>query len=154
MASDVRQDLLARISARRASIDAFLRAARPRGRRLITASITSSAIAATLTAGPAVGGEGFTDGVQGALSLANESTVWRALCILATIVSLIAAITTNLSRSQDTAERIASAEAVNAELEGLQTLVEFGQVPVLDAVKLYQQYVTKIPFVEQAAPAR
>ncbi len=155
LGGDHRQDLLGRIDARRASIDGYLQHARPRGNRLVTTAIVSSAIAAVLTAGPALGGETFASGVADSLSLPNDSIVWRSLCFLALAVSIIAAITTNLSRSQDTANRIAAAEATNAELEGLRTLVEFGQVPVGDAARLYQQYVTKIPWIEErhAMPA-
>lgn len=146
---DMRQELLGRIAARRVSIDDYLRVARPRGNRLINTAIVSSAVAAVLTAGPALGGETFSNGVAKGLSLPSDSYVWRTLCFLALGVSLVSAISTNLSRSHDTARRITAAEAVNAELEGLQTLVEFGQMPVADAVKLYQQYVTKIPWVEE-----
>jgi hypothetical protein len=150
---DYRQELLDRIDARRASIDDYLRQARPRGNRLVNTAIISSAIAAVLTAGPALGGETFSVGVADSLSLPSDSIVWRSLCFLALAVSIVAAITTNLSRSQDTAHRIASAEAANSELEGLRTLVEFGQIPIGEAAKLYQQYVTKIPWVEERHPA-
>jgi len=39
------------------------------------------------------------------------------------------------------------------ELEGLSTLLEFGHLSVEDGVKLYQQYVTKIPFVDDVPAA-
>jgi hypothetical protein len=151
-ADDARQELLGRIIARRASIEDFLRLARPRGNRLVNTAIVSSALAAVLTAGPALGGETFSDGVASGLSLSSDSLVWRTLCLLALVVSLVAAISTNLSKSHDTAQRIAAAETVNAELEGLQALVAFGQIPLADAVKLYQQYVTKIPWVKDQHP--
>ena len=44
--------------------------------------------------------------------------------------------------------RLSSAEAANTELEGLAGLVQFGHLPVEDGVKLYQQYIVKIPFVD------
>jgi hypothetical protein len=44
-------------------------------------------------------------------------------------------------------------EAARTELEGLSTLLEFGHLSVEDGVKLYQQYITKIPFVDDAAVA-
>lgn len=150
-AGHFQRDLLARIDARRASIGAYLRQARPRGNRLVNTAIISSAIAAVLTAGPALGGETFSRGVANGLSLPSDSIVWRSLCLLALAVSIVAAITTNLARSQDTARRITAAESANAELEGLRTLVEFGQVPVGEAAKLYQQYVVKIP-VDRGTP--
>jgi hypothetical protein len=36
---------------------------------------------------------------------------------------------------------------VDGELEGLSLLLEFGQLPIDDAVKLYQQYTAKIGFI-------
>lgn len=147
---DHRRDLLERIDARRESIDAYLRVARPRGTRLINVAIVSSALAAALTAGPALGGEAFSTNVADGLSLRSDSTVWRVLCLLALVMSVVAAIATNLGRSHHVADRITAAEATNAELEGLQTLLEFGQVPVGDAAKLYQQYLTRIPWVDDA----
>lgn len=151
---DGRRELLGRIAARRASIEAFLRVARPRGNLLINTAIISSAVAAVLTAAPGLGGETLTAGIANALSLPRDSYVWRTACILAMLVSIVAAISTNLARSQDTARRITAAEAVNAELEGLQTVMEFGQLPVAEAVKLYQQYIAKIPWVdEQPTPS-
>ena len=111
---DLRRELLQRIDGRRASIDDYLQRARPRGGRLVTVAIVSSALAAVLTAGPALGGEPFAAGVADSLALPSES--------------------------------------VNAELEGLRTLVTFGQVSVGDAAKQYQQFVTKIPWVDERHP--
>jgi hypothetical protein len=65
------------------------------------------------------------------------------------LISIVAAISTNLSKSKNTEARIVSVEATNAELEGLQTLIEFEQVALEDAVKLYQQYVARVPFVSE-----
>lgn len=146
--ADYRRDLLDRIGGRRASIEEYLRTARPRGTRLVNISIVSSAVAAALTAGPALGGETFSTSVADGLSLSSDSTVWRTLCFLALGVSVVAAISTNLAKSHDTAQRITAAEATNAELEGLRTLLEFGQISVGDAAKLYQQYLTKVPWIE------
>lgn len=146
--SDARSKLLARITSRRASVQAHLRAHRPRVRRLATVTVVLSSLAALFTAGPAVGGESFAGGVKDKLGLASDSYVWRILCLAALLVSVGAAILTNLGKSQDAAARLSTAEAVDGELEGLAVLVEFGQLPVQDAVKLYQQYTAKIAFIE------
>jgi hypothetical protein len=45
-------------------------------------------------------------------------------------------------------------EATNAELEGLQTLIEFEQLSLEDAVKLYQQYIARVPFVVETPPSK
>lgn len=148
--AELRRDLLARIESRRAAVQAFLRDNRPRIRRRANITIVLSSLSAVFTAGPAVGGETFAASVQRTLGLASESSVWRLLCLAALLVSVGAALMTNIGRSQDAVGRLGTAEAVNAELEGLTTLVEFGHLPVEDAVKLYQQYTVKIPFVDDA----
>jgi hypothetical protein len=150
MADDdaLRRDLLWRIEARRASIQAYLREHRPRTRRRATITIVFSSLAALFTAGPALGGEPFAKSVQNSLGLVSDSYVWRTLCMLALLVSVGAAILTNLGKAQDDVARLSSAEAANTELEGLAGLMQFGHLSVEDGVKLYQQYIVKIPFVD------
>ncbi len=146
------QRLLGRIQSRRETVQAYLRVARPRAERLTYLTIVSSALAAALTAGPGAGGETFMNQVAGSLGLGGAEDVWRPLCLLATVVSVVAAISANLSKSRNAEAKIVSAEACNAELEGLQALVEFRQVTLEEAVKLYQQYVSRVPFIAETAP--
>jgi hypothetical protein len=156
MADDdqLRQELLARIEARRAGIRAFLRSERPRTRRLATATIVLSSLAALFTAGPAIGGETFSGGVQKTLGLTGDSIVWRTLCLCALLVSAAAALLTGIGRSQDAVARLSAVEAVETELDGLSTMIRFGRLPLEDAVRLYHDYTVKIPFVEdQFQPA-
>jgi hypothetical protein len=145
--TDQRQQLLERIKAKRASVRAFVRRLEPVGDRETNVSIVCGAVAAVLTAGPALGGTSFTNTVQSVAGLHDDSIVWRVLCLAAMVVSVIAAISTNLYKSHDVAGRLAKAEACSAGLEGLETLVEFGQIPTNEAVKLYQQYVSAVPFI-------
>jgi hypothetical protein len=147
------QRLQERIKDRRDTLDVYLRVKRPRADRLTHASIVSSALSAALTAGPAVGGQRFVDRVAGSLDIQGES-VWRPLCLAAMVISIVAAITTNLSKAKNTEARIVNVEATNAELEGLQTLIEFEQLSLEDAVKLYQQYIARVPFVVEAPPSK
>jgi hypothetical protein len=144
----LRRDLLARVEARRGAVQAFLRQNRPRIRRRANVTIMLTSLAAAFTAGPAVGGQTFADTVQHTLGLASDSSVWRFLCLGALLVSIGAAVLTNLGKSQDEVGRLSTAEAANTELEGLTTLLQFGSLPVEEAVKLYQQYAVKISFVE------
>ena len=157
MADDdaLRRDLLWRIEARRASLQAYLREHRPRTRRRATITIVLSSLAALFTAGPALGGEPFAQSVQDSLGLASDSYVWRTLCFLTLLVSIASAILVNLGKANDEVAKLSSAEAANTELEGLTGLLEFGRVSLEDGVKLYQQYIVKIPFVDDqpAAPA-
>jgi hypothetical protein len=159
MADDgnLRRDLMWRIEARRGSIQAYLREHRPRTRRRATITVVLSSLAALFTAGPALGGEPFAQSVQDSLGLASDSYVWRTLCFLALLVSIASAILVNLGKANDEVARLSSAEAANTELEGLTGLLQFGRVSLEDGVKLYQQYIVKIPFVDDlpmGAPAQ
>ena len=145
--SEDRRELLRRIGAQRASIDIFVRQVRPRSVRLANTSIVSSAAATVFTAGPAIGGVSFSEAIQRVFALSTSSIVWRVLCLLAMLVSLVATITVQLSKSQDAAARLSAAEACDTELEGLQTLLELEQLPVQDAANLYVKYIAKVPFV-------
>jgi hypothetical protein len=151
--SDLRRDLLWRIETRRAAVQAFLRAYRPRTRRRANLTIVLSSLAALFTAGPAVGGDTFAEGVQQGLGLPSDSYVWRTLCLLALLVSVGSALLTNIGKAHDDVARLSTAEAANAELEGLTSLLQFGQLSVEDGVKLYQQYSVKIPFVDDLPAA-
>lgn len=141
------QELLQTIEQRRRSVNAYLRRARPRYERLTYLTIISSALAAALTAGPALGGKDFADGVSGILGLEGGASVWRPLCFLAMIVSVIAAISANLSKFKNSEVRIVGAETCNCELEGLQTMLKFRQLSLEEAIRMYQESVAKIPFV-------
>jgi hypothetical protein len=146
--SELRRDLLARIETRRAAVQAFLRANRPKIRRRANITIVLTSLAAVFTAGPAIGGEPFAEALQKNLGLSSDAVVWRLLCLAALLVSVGAAVMTNIAKSQDSDARLSTAEAVNAELEGLGSLLHYGHLSVEDAVKLYQQYTARIPFVE------
>jgi hypothetical protein len=148
-----RRELLRRIEAQRANIDAFVRRVRPRSVRLANIGIVSSATAAVFTAGPALGGVSFAEAVQRVFSLPATSIVWRTLCLIAMFVSLVATISVQLGKSQDMAAKISAAEACDTELEGLQTLLELAQLPVRDAAELYLKYIAKIPFVREGSTA-
>ena len=67
----------------------------------------------------------------------------------AAITSAFAATLTNLHKTQDATGRLTRAQAANAELEGLATQVEFGNLPLDEASKLYQQYIAGAPFVAE-----
>ena len=123
--SDLRRDLLWRIEARRGSTRPPP-AHRPRTRRRATITVVLSSLAALFTAGPALVGEPFAQSVQDSLGLASDSYAWRTLCLLALLVSVAAAVLTNLGKAQDDVARLSSAEAANTELEGRSGLMQFG----------------------------
>src|SRR4051812_13690604 len=95
----LRQDLMARIEARRSAAALYLRENRPGIRRRANATIVLSSLAAVVTAGPAFGGEKFSEGVQSLLGLSRGSYVWRTLCLIAVIVSVGAAGVDNPAES-------------------------------------------------------
>jgi hypothetical protein len=144
----LRRDLLWRIEARRASIQAYLRDHRPRTRRRATVTIVLSSLAALFTAGPALGGEPFAQSIQDSLGLASDSYVWRTLCFLTMLVSIASAILVNLGKANDDVAKLSSAEAATTELEGLTGLLQYGRVSLEDGSKLYQQYIVNIPLVD------
>lgn len=146
---ETRQRLSDRIQQKQETIRSYLGRERPRRNRLSNISIVGSALAAMVTAGPAAGGTGFTEAVQGIFSLGDDSVVWRFLCLAAVILSVAAALATNFANSHALTDRVSAAETTNAQLEGLQDTLDFGHIPIDDALKLYQQYVTQIPFVDQ-----
>lgn len=150
---ELRDQLLARIKSRRASIHAYVRTTTPRTARLAKTSLISSAAVSVLTAGPAMGGDAFTTGVAGLLHLPTDTIVWRVLCLGAVILSIVAAVCTYVSKANDVGTRLLRAETCHAELEALEALVQFGELRVAEAVKLYQQYVSGIPFIQEDEPA-
>ncbi len=145
-----RQELSARIRERRVGVAAFLRRARPRRNRLTNIAIIGSSLAAAFTVGPAVGGTRFTAAVQDAFSFRDDSTVWRVLCLAAVLLSLAAALATNLANSHALSAQVSAAEACSAELDGLESALAFGHLPMDDAVELYRQYVAKVSFIDNA----
>jgi hypothetical protein len=155
MADDLRsrKQLCARIKARRADIDEFLAHARPRRNVLNNVSIVCSALAAVLTAPPALGGTKAMKAIADGLSLAGPPQAWQPLCIGAFVVAVAAAIAANLHRSYDLPAQVAAAEACNSELESLLALLDFDDLPVHNAVEQYQQSIHKIPFVKEQHPA-
>lgn len=151
--ADTRQRLSDRINQKQQAIRSYLGRERPRRNRLSNISIVGSALAAMLTAGPAVGGTGFTEAVQGIFSLGDDSIVWRFLCLAAVILSVAAALATNFANSRALGEKVSAAESANAQLDGLQLSLNFGNLAVADALKLYQQAVAPVAFVDEA-PSR
>lgn len=150
----LRRQLVERVRSRRVDIDGFLDRARPRNSRLATISVVSSALAAVCTGGPAIGGETFAKTAQGFVGTASDAPIWRSLCAVALLVSVVAAICTNLMRSQNAVARISAAETANAELDSLQTMLEFGQVRLDIGLKLYQQSIAKVSFVDERLSGR
>ncbi|NMR30478.1 hypothetical protein [Crystallibacter degradans] len=146
--SGTRDNLFREIDKRRRDIKTYLRRARPRRTRLTITSVVGSALVAALTAGPGFGQEGFTAAVARLFSLPDPSVVWQVICVLAALLSVASAVATGLANSNNVAAQITAAEACNIELEGLQTALRFGHLPLEDAVRMYQEYLSKVAFID------
>ena len=148
---DARQRLSTRIDDTHRTLRVYLDRERPRRNRLSTVSIIGSGLAAVLTAGPAAGGTGFSHAVAGIFSLSDDSTVWRVLCLLAVIFSVAAALATNFATSRAVADRVSAAESCCAQLDGLAVSLDIGHINLNEAVKLYEQYMGRVSFVDGTA---
>ena len=151
--AEARQKLTDLIAAQQTAIRTYLRRERPRRDRLASLAVWGSVLAASLTAGPAIGGTRFTAAVQGVFSLHESSIVWQILCLSAVILSGTAALATNLASSHAVATKVTAAETCDAQLRGLQMAMNLGYLDPEDAAKLFQQYIAQIPFIENALGA-
>ena len=150
---DLQQKLVNRIRARRLMINQFVTELERRGNRLINLGIVATAITTVLVAGPALGGERFTGGLQNLFGLPSDSWIWRTLCFAAAILSIAAAVANNMYKSHDIASRLAKAQSSSVLLEGLETSLEFGQLSLDEATRRFQEYLVQVPFIEEKPAA-
>ena len=139
-------DLLASVRQKRQQLDRFLSAAVPRKRRLLNVSIVAGALAAVLTAAPAVGGQPFTAWLTGLLGLASPS--WRVLCGIAAVCSVMASVATQLLKSNQLEERVVRALGCRAKLEVLEIGITAGQLDASRATVEYMQCVQDAAFLD------
>jgi MFS family permease len=140
------EELAGRIRQKRAELDAFLSAARPRKRRLLNTTIVGGTLAAALTAGPAVGGASFTAWLTMALGLTSPS--WRLLCAAASVSSIMATVATQLLKSNNIEEHVTRALGCRAKLEALDLGLTLGQLDVRQATAEYLKCVEDAAFLE------
>jgi hypothetical protein len=135
--------LLAKIKAKRKILADYLVKSEPRQSRLINFSIVTGALAAALTAGPGIGGNGFVDSFKNIMSFGVP--IWQVLCLIATALSVAAVVINGVLKSDDMSAKIISTRNCDAKLEGLETMLELGQVSVEQAAPVYTQYLNEIP---------
>lgn len=136
--------LMKRIGDKRRNIKSYIGNIEPAGNRLTNLNIISGAIATIITATPAIGGEALLD-VLG--SSDPGAVTWRFLFAIAAVFSLLSTIAANLYKSRDIASRLSKAHACDANLEGLETLIELEQIDLPKAAIQYTQYIAEIPFI-------
>ena len=134
---DDSQPLLGMIKTKRQELADYLGKTEPRHSRLISCSIVSGALAAALTAGPGIGGEGFIGFAKDIMSFGVP--VWQVLCLAATVLSIVVVITNGMLKSHDLTSRIARARTCDAKLEGLETMLKLGQIDMERATQLYTE---------------
>lgn len=137
--------LLAKIKTKRQQLSNYLAKAEPRHSAMITCSIVAGALAAALTAGPGVGGEGFIASAQGVVSFGIP--VWQVLCLAATVLSATAVVANGMLKSYDMTSKIASARTCDAKLEGIEIMLELGQADLKQATQHYTQCLAEMPHV-------
>lgn len=135
--------LLGKIRTKRQELSRYLEKTEPRHSAMITTSIVAGAFSAALTAGPGVGGEGFISSVSSVGSLGLP--VWQVICLAASILSVAAVVANGLLKSYDLTFKIASARTCDAKLEGIETMLELGQVDLKQATQHYTQCLAEMP---------
>jgi len=141
-------ELVPRIQKKRAQLEQFLAAMRPRRRRLLNTTIIGGTIAAALTAAPALGGQAFTSWLTSSLGL--SSPAWRLLCASAAVCSVTATVATQLLKSHNIEASVTRAEGSRAKLEVLEVALAVGHIDAKQATAEYLKCVEEAAFIESA----
>jgi hypothetical protein len=139
-------ELLELVRAKRAEVENYLNQASRRRRLLTNLVLTGSAVAAVLTAPPAVGGKPFANWLQGVFGAKTPS--WQYLCIFATLFSAATLIATQLQKSNNYDENIARARAVRATLETLEVSVSAGSMTTRDGTQEFLRCLENSSFID------
>jgi hypothetical protein len=140
-----RDELLRTVVRKREQLDRYLASTSSRQHRLLNVSIIAGAVAAALTAAPALGGPTLTNWLDTTFHLSSPS--WRLLCAAAAVCSVAATIATQLLKSHNLEEHVARAEAVRAKLETLEIGLSSGQVSTAHAAAEFIKCVEGAAFV-------
>ena len=127
-------DLSSLIQRTRDQVATYLGNARTRQRRLLNVAIVAGALATALAGAPAI-----IPGVP--------TPVWRTLCILAAVCSLVAAVVTQLQKSNSVGENISRAETIRARLEVLNIGLISGNLSQEQAATEYAACVEQSSFI-------
>jgi hypothetical protein len=127
-------DLSSLIQRTRDQVATYLRQARTRQRRLLNVAIVAGALATALAGAPAV----LSD---------VPPPIWRTLCILAAVCSLVAAVVTQLQKSNSVGENVSRAETIRARLEVLNIGLISGNVSQEQAATEYAACVEQSSFI-------
>ena len=137
--------LLTKVRNKRKELRAYLTRTEPRNNRLINSSIIFGALAAALTAGPGVGGDGFISAAKEMVSFGIP--VWQMLCLFATVFSVSVVIANGMLKSHNLSSKVAKTRACDAKLESLETMLELEQVDIKQATQSYTQCLTELSHI-------
>ena len=146
MAEPVLNDLIGAIRRKQERVETFLSAALPRKRRLLNITIVGGALAAALTAAPAIGGQSFTVWLTKTFGLSSPS--WQLLCLAASVSSILATVSTQLLKSNNLEENVGRAQRCRAKLEVLEVGLASGQLDAAQATTEYMRCVEEAAFLE------
>jgi hypothetical protein len=119
------------IGRKRQVVETYLSAAITRRDRLLRLALTAGALAAAMTAAPALGGKPLAEWLT--ITLGLSSPAWQLLCGAAAVCSLTATVATQLMKSHHLDENIAKAQAVRSRLEMLEVATDAGQISEAEA---------------------
>ena len=141
-------ELLDRVRSKRAEVDKYLAFNSRRRCLLVNLVIIAGALAALLTAPPAVGGKPFTDWLQQLFH--SSEPAWRFLCLFACLASLASVIAIQIQKSNNYDEHIVRAQGLRAALEILEVSVTCGSLTIHEATSQFLKCLEDSSFMEPA----
>ena len=146
MSGDPKAELIARTARKRQDVERWLASAVPRKHRLLNVTIFGGTLAAAFTAGPAVGGQGFTRWLT--MTFGLESPSWQLLCGAAAVSSVAATVATQVLKSQNVEEHLARAQNCRAKLEMIEVGLSTGYLDVGQATTEFLRCVEDASFID------
>jgi hypothetical protein len=141
-------ELLDRVRSKRAEVDDYLEFTSRRRRLLVNLVIIAGALAALLTAPPAVGGKPFTDWLQQLFH--STAPAWQLLCLFACLASLASVIAIQIQKSNNYDEHIVRAQGLRAALEVLEVSITCGSLTTRQATSQFLKCLEDSSFMEPA----
>jgi pSer/pThr/pTyr-binding forkhead associated (FHA) protein len=141
-------ELLDRVRSKRAEVDKYLEFNSRRRCLLVNLVIISGALAALLTAPPAVGGKSFAAWLQQLFH--SSEPAWRFLCLFACLASLVSVIAIQIQKSNNYEEHIVRAQGLRAALEVLEASITCGSLAIHEATSQFLKCLEDSSFMEPA----
>jgi hypothetical protein len=141
-------ELLDRVRSKRAEVGKYLEFTSRRRRLLVNLVIIAGALAALLTAPPAVGGKPFTDWLQQLFH--STAPAWQFLCLFACLASLASVIAIQIQKSNNYEEHIVRAQELRAALEVLEVSITCGSLTIHQATSQFLKCLGDSSFMDPA----